>query len=545
MMATSTRNTVAAGLASGVLLWLASPAVGIGSLAWVALVPAAAATLAGRGTRAGRLAVPVALVAYLELLLVPAFPFGLAEGQWGDPVVPVLVGGSPVIAIALVAVPLVGALLYLVRFGEPWGASRLTGGAAALAIVAVPALAWTALDFARANFDPGALWGPLFLSQAGAAPGAPAALGGPWLVTLVVVAVNYGLAAALVRRRARFAIAPALGAAALVAAGLAVERDDAGGESLRVAAVQPGYDTAERERPELRFFRPGSFDRAALDLIADLGDLTRDAAAAGAELVVWPEASMYVDPRAAPDAGGALERLVDDTGVSIVVPFFHPNPIAEGEVLAVTPAPEGARFTETRPKHRPLWFIGEGRAPGEPGTIDVSGTEVGPLFGTDTVDARNAGALARDGAELLASSTHDWRQSAGPAAAYGRLAARSAGVPLVRADWRFGSAIYAGDGAVLAGAGPDRERTALVADVTLAGTPAPYARVGDVVGWFAIVASAIAALASLVARPRAGRPFSREGGPAGGDPAPRRGSPPRPPAPAPPHAAAAPKPPPP
>ena len=88
---------LAAPFASGLLLWAASPPVGFGWAAWVALLPAAAVALAAPATRWGRAAVPLAVVVFLELLLVPALPFGLADDQWGQPVVPILVGGSPVL----------------------------------------------------------------------------------------------------------------------------------------------------------------------------------------------------------------------------------------------------------------------------------------------------------------------------------------------------------------------------------------------------------------------------------------------------------------
>lgn len=82
---------VAAAAATAILLWAASPAVGAGAIAWVAIVPAACVALS-LPTPAGRLSVPITYVAYLELLLVPALPFGLASGQWGDPALPVMVG---------------------------------------------------------------------------------------------------------------------------------------------------------------------------------------------------------------------------------------------------------------------------------------------------------------------------------------------------------------------------------------------------------------------------------------------------------------------
>src|SRR5919108_6404362 len=128
------RIAIAAGCVSGVLLAASAPAGVSGWLAWVALGPAAAIALGRRGSRAGRLAVPLAYGIYLELLLIRALPFGIAAGQWGDPP-PVMVGDSPVLFVALFAVPAFAGLLYAIRFGEPWGADRLPQGLLPLALV--------------------------------------------------------------------------------------------------------------------------------------------------------------------------------------------------------------------------------------------------------------------------------------------------------------------------------------------------------------------------------------------------------------------------
>ena len=262
----ATWSAVAAAPLSALLLWMSAPPIAAGWLAWIALVPAALVVLRAPHTGSARLAVPLAYAVYLELLLVPALPFGLADGQWGDPALPVLVGGSPVLAVALVGIPLVGAALWAIRFGEPWGASRLRGRPAAAAAIATPALAWAALDFARSNLDPGGLWGPLFLSQAGEPTAALAALAGPPALTLAVVAVNYGLALAVVRRRLLPALVPVgLTFAAIVLAAWTSE-PAAPGPQVTVAAIQPGYDTAEEDRRVLRRFEPSTWDLSALDL---------------------------------------------------------------------------------------------------------------------------------------------------------------------------------------------------------------------------------------------------------------------------------------
>ena len=499
-----TRAVIAAGALSALMLWVSSPAVGVGWLAWVALVPAAWVVLANRGSRAARLAMPLTYGIYLELLLVPALPFGLTDGQWGDPAIPILVGGSPVLAVALLAVPLFGAVLYALRFGEPWLAERAGPSLAAVACVIVPSLAWATLDFVRAKLDPGGFWGPLFASQADTAAGDLAALAGPVLLSASIVAVNYGLALALVRRRLLPAGIPAAAVAALALIGSQVVAGSdrpTPGNRLTVAAVQPGYDTAEEDRALLRHWEPGTYDLAALAVIRDLANLTDDAVRGGARIVVWPEASMFVDPREEPRVSAALRRVADATGATLLVPYFD-EARSRSATLAVEPRGLGGgpTLTASRPKQRPMWFLGEqGGSEPSPEPLPAGGRLVGTLLGVDTQDPGIAAALADAGASLLASSTHDWPGLAAEQAAFARLTARAVGAPLVRADWRYGSAIFAADGEQLAGAGGELRRTVVLARVTLA-DPTPYAEIGDALGWSFLAISVLLGGAGLAAR---------------------------------------------
>src|SRR5918995_92957 len=498
------RAAIAAALASAALLWGASPSVGAGWLVWIALVPAAAVALAAPG-RAGRLAVPLAYAVYLELLFVPALPFGLADGLWGDPVVPILVGGSPVLVVALVLIPLLGCALYLADFGRPWPRRRLGRRMEAVVLMLAPALAWAALEVVRVKFDPGGPWGAVYLSQAELGSGSLGRLAGPWLITVAIVAVNYGLALALVRGRA----APALAAA--VVAIFAFTGVQAGADepedSVVVAAVQPGYHTSEEDRAVLRNFEPGSHDRAALDLIGDLGTLTRQAHARGAELVLWPEATMYVDPRAEPQVRRALLRLAGRAGATLVVPYFLRD-ARRSEALAVVPPVEGAgrltgELSPGRAKQRASWFLGErggGYSAATP--LDAGGLRLGLLPGLDAQDPALPARLAGRDAELLLTPTHDWPALAVQQRAAALLAARTVRPPLVRADWRYGSAIYGADGETLADAGTELRRTVLVTELAPGPGGTSYAATGDALAWILLVLGGLAIL-SAHARPSA------------------------------------------
>ena len=483
------RRAIAAAVASGLLLAAAAPPIGLGWLAWVALVPAAAAALRGGDARPGRLALPLAYGVYLELLLVPALPFGLAERQWGDPLLPVLAGDSPVLFAALIGIPLFALALYALRF--PF----LGFGRGALAPIAVPAIAWTALDLLRAKYDPSGLWGPLFLTQHETAAARLAALAGPWLLTFALVAVNFALALLLVRRRAvLLPAAGTLGAVAVLAvASLTLAKTATSSARVTVAAVQPGYDTAEFERPVLRYFGD-DYERASLDLVRDLATLTDEALSQGAEVVAWPEATVWTDPLESEEVRRALRDVTGSRAVTLVVPYFLPSRDHGGALVVL---PRGGT-SEPKPKQRPMWFLGEkgdNRAPPRPARTPLG--ELGTLLGVDNQDPGLARRLAAAGADLLTSSTHDWAGLAPEQRAFSQLHAAALALPLVRADWRYGSAIYEAGGRRVADAGGEKRRAVVTASVALAGEATPYARVGDVLGWAALAVAAALVLARL------------------------------------------------
>jgi apolipoprotein N-acyltransferase len=495
--------SVAAALASALLLWASSPAVGLGWLAWVAIAPVAAVSFYAQG-RAARLAVPLAYALYLELLLIPALPFGLDRNQWGEPVVPILVGDSPVVPVAFVAIPAFALLLYAVRF--PQLVPCVTHGIGAAACILVPALAWTALDLVRTKADPSGLWGPLYLSQHDTDAGGLVALGGPWLLTFEIVACNFALALLAVRGRAVLAPVATAVAVALLPLGVLAALDEGGGDRLRirVAAVQPGYDTSEFGLPVLHYLRRAhrNHERATRDLIGDLAPLTRAAAADGARVVVWPEATAWVDPGRNVLAAQTLAALARNTGSALVVPFFQRGPAQS----AATVVRVDGNVTRVQPKQRPMWFLGEddgNRAPARPVSLAAGGfpaLRLGTLLGVDNQDPAPARVLTARGADVLASSTHDWEEMAVQQRAFSRLHAVALRVPLVRADWRYGSAIIDADGDIVADAPPGKQRAAVVADVTVGTGATAFARVGDVVGWTALL---VAAGLWLLARARA------------------------------------------
>jgi apolipoprotein N-acyltransferase len=501
-------RVLAAALASGLLLWVASPAVGLGWIAWLAPVPAAAVAIADPTGRAGRLAVPLAYAIALELLLVPDLPFGLAEGQFGELPAPIFVDSSPVLLVALVLVPLFGLLLWAVRFGQPW----------ATAFVLLPAVTWAGLDFLRVKLDPGAFWGPLFLTQHDLPTASLAALGGPALVSLAVAVTGYAVAFALVKRTRAAVIGVAGVIAAMVAATFTGDAlRDEGGRTLTVAAIQPGEHTAEDEEFPFARFERDTYDLAALDVIADLTPLTEEAARRDARVIAWPEAVAFVDPTRLPLARGRLIRLAQRLDAAIVVPYFIRTE-RQGEAVIVSPEGE---ISAPLPKQRPRWFWDEddgNRVPPRP--VEAAGVRIGTLLGVDNQDPAVARRLSDAGAEVLVSSTHDWRELSVLQRAYSRIAAAATGAPVVRADWRYGSAVIDSGGEDAAAPGTEKSRRVVVADVRTRSGSTPYTAIGDAVGWLCAALSVGVWLAVPVSRIRQrGRTRSARPGPPQAPPA--------------------------
>jgi apolipoprotein N-acyltransferase len=146
-----------------------------------------------------------------------------------------------------------------------------------------------------------------------------------------------------------------------------------------------------------------------------------------------------------------------------------------------------------------MWFLGEnGDNRAAPKPVSATGVRTGTMLGVDNQGPRVARALAGERAQLLVSATHDWEQLAGPQRAFAAVNAAATGTPLVRADWRYGSAIYGPDGELIAAAGSGLERTVLVASVPLGMGSTPYTAIGDALGWLFLALSSAAGAVGLI-----------------------------------------------
>ncbi len=205
----------------------------------------------------------------------------------------------------------VGLSCWCAMFGLPatlfvwrWKGGVLGGAAGA-------ALLWAGGEAWRGWIGGGFAWNPLAASLAGWLPAVQtASVGGASLAGALGAWTAAGAALAMGGGRAgrwrEWAVWAAVPAAALVwgawRAG-AVEREEAGWGSVRVAVVQPAIPQDEKwaeSRMEMIYGR--------------LETLTREAAEAGAELVVWPETALPEDLRWSKRAYGLTTNLLAEAG---------------------------------------------------------------------------------------------------------------------------------------------------------------------------------------------------------------------------------------
>ncbi|WP_433548686.1 apolipoprotein N-acyltransferase [Streptomyces sp. CA-294286] len=476
----------AAAVGAGMLPAPAFPAPGLWWFAYVALVPW---MLLARSAPTGRRA---ALDGWLG-----GAGFVLAVHHW-------LLPSLHVFTLLLAA--LVG-LLWL-----PWGwlvRLMLGGGPTvprALAAVVLLPSGWLMVELARSWEGLGGPWGLLGSSQWEVTAGLRlASLGGVWLVSLLVVAVNVLLVVLLTLPYARTAAVSALVACVLLvgACWLWAPRP-AQVHTARVAVVQPGV-----------FDGAGSAGRR----LARGEELTRTLAGQRVDLVVWGESSVGEDLTARPDVAerlAALSRLVGaDVLVNVDARRSDRPGIHKSSILVGPRGPTEARYDKMRlvpfgeyvPARAVLgWATSVGRAAGEDrlrGTHQVvmplaNGLRLGPLVCFESAFPDMSRRLARDGAQLLVaqSATSTFQGSWAPRqhASLAALRAAETGRPMVHATLTGVSTVYGPGGAPVGEPlGTDRSAAA-VYDVPLAHGLTPYARYGN---W--AVTLAMCALALLLA----------------------------------------------
>ncbi|WP_405689525.1 apolipoprotein N-acyltransferase [Streptomyces sp. NBC_00057] len=383
--------------------------------------------------------------------------------------------------------------------------------AAAMAAVVVVPCGWLMIELVRSWEGLGGPWGLLGASQWEVAPALRvASVGGVWLVSLVVVAVNTAVALLFVAAAARTVAVVGIMVCALAVGAMAqwAPQPERSGVA-RIAVVQPGVIAG-----------PHSVERR----LAISERLTGELAGRDLDLVVWGESSVGVDLSRHPEVTARIAALSRRVGADVLVNMDARQTggpsrtgIFKSAVLVGPDGLTGDRYDKMRlvpfgeyiPARSVLgWATSLGKAAGEdrlrgthpvtmwlPGAAGGRGLRIGPLICFESAFPDMSRRLTRDGAQLLIdqSSTATFQHSWAPEqhASLGALRAAENGRPMVHATLTGVSAVYGPLGERIgAPLGTDTSGAA-VFDVPLASGTTLYVRLGD---WPVHGASAVLAV---------------------------------------------------
>ncbi len=244
-----------------------------------------------------------------------------------------------------------------------------------------------------------------------------------------------------------------------------------------VAAIQPKVSPIISANQGL--------DELVANTHARMLEQTRDAAAAGAKFIVWPEGSFLWDPQ--------VEDRLKLAGLSEEINSF----LAVGYIVlkeegfrneATIINPQG-QFLGVFGKDHPVVMGGETSL--SRGTYPVYQTPAGVLgtiicYDLDYTDTTRK--LARQGVELIGVPSNDWGSIAEIHYTHVVFRAVENRVAIVKADGSFDSSIIDPYGRILAlAAFPEGGEATLVADVPLGtGKGTITTRLGDWMGWLAL-----------------------------------------------------------
>jgi apolipoprotein N-acyltransferase len=254
------------------------------------------------------------------------------------------------------------------------------------------------------------------------------------------------------------------------------------GPSVRVAAVQPGLENAT----------PGTLISAGDDdsgrtedqriqaQIAELSSMTREAAAKGAKVVVWPEEALDYDPRAHHTEW--VPALVRETKVYLVMGFTPDAQNGAAPNTALLWSPDG-NVAAVYFKTKRVLAEGEAFTPGTVyPTVQTPYGRLGMIicFDIDFPDGPSR-REAQNGAQMILAPSIDFASVADIRSASTAFRAMENRVAMVKADVAWDSVLVAPNGKVITSTAVKAERGAdalLVTDVPIGPGKTVFTKLG-------------------------------------------------------------------
>jgi apolipoprotein N-acyltransferase len=247
--------------------------------------------------------------------------------------------------------------------------------------------------------------------------------------------------------------------------------------SVRVAAVQPGAGLlVDAAKGDDGWKRLSDAEELAIDIAE-----TKDAADAGAELVVWREGGLDMDLRD-PKVNAPIREVAKDAGVYIAAGWGGTyDGLRLNEVATFSPQ---GRFLGTYGKTHPGTFAGDfSDRRSDYIVYTAPWGRFGSIICYDLDFTDSAREVARKGANVLAVSSADVPGIAQKH--YAHLVFRSieTNLPTVKADNTFDSSIIDPHGRIIdRHVSPAGSQATLVADIPVGTGDTPYVRWGDWLG---------------------------------------------------------------
>lgn len=388
-------------------------------------------------------------------------------------------------------------------------------------LMAAPA--WTAAELGRQKVLDGFPWALLGYSQLPLLPVAQLAsvVGVYGLSALLALVAATAALVVVDRRPRRWYVAAAVSVLVVGVTGWGTLRLRTAslitsGEPVRVAVLQGNIEQNDKWDPAQR-------DAITERYLA----MTRQALAAGARFILWPESSTPFLFEHDLVRGGAIRRLAREGDATLLIGSDQVEPVRavatpkppeeryynaaflvrpDGEIAAVYRKMHLVPFGEYVPFSRILFFVGpivEAVSSFTPGTVPVLLPVDGHTASTAICYEVIYGDLMRrfvnDGSELLTTITNDawygrssaayqhWEQAAMRAIENGRYLARAANTGISGFVDPYGRTVEASE---------LFEQKLLVADLRFLTSRTPYSRVGDLVAWLSLAFTLAALLAT-------------------------------------------------
>lgn len=285
---------------------------------------------------------------------------------------------------------------------------------------------WTSLEWWQAHSGwSGVPWARLAIGQAEQILNLQSAsVFGSYFITFLIVAVN-GILAYLFLHPSKRVLCGALAAGLFFgnlgfgAIRMASVKDE--GTAVKVAAIQGNKGSLE------------NWSFSTVDEVMDIyGELSREAAARGAEIIVWPETCIPVNIDRSSSVYEYVTGLAKDCGVPLLCGLF--TQVEEGSAAdynsIIVALPDGTVHDTVYNKRNPVPFgefvpfrelvmtlipplaeintLDEDIPAGEDSVVfDLDVGNVGSLICFDSIYERNAMDSIQNGAQLLAVSTND------------------------------------------------------------------------------------------------------------------------------------------